>query len=91
MRSLKVHNIKLHNRYGDKLWLELVEPDLYRLGGEAKYCRFGGKQGQDYVDYDDLGFFDPSGGPFISEGYPVEGKAVKQIMCRKDGTYFRVE
>lgn len=86
-----MHKIPLHNRYHNKLWLELVEPDLYKLGGEAKYCRYGGKQGQTTLDYNDLGFVDPSGGPFIAAGYPVEGRAIKQIMCREDGVYFRVE
>ena len=81
---------KITNRYGDKLWFEQVEPDVYKLGGVVEHCRIGLKEGQGAVDYNDLGFFDPMGGPFISEGYPVGDKQVKQIMCREDGVYFRV-
>jgi hypothetical protein len=56
--------------------------------------RFGGKEGQDGIDRTDLGFFDPSGGPFVAVGSKiysdeihngVEGSmplTVKRIMDR---------
>lgn len=90
-----MHNIPLHNRYHNKLWLELVEPDLYQLQGDLQYCRMGAKPGEDGIDYCDsgfeLGFVDPSGGPFISPGFPVGDKVVKQIMSNKAGIYLKVE
>jgi hypothetical protein len=86
-----MRKLTLPNRYGDQLWFELVEPNLYKLCGDLEYCRFGGKPDQNPVDYNDLAFFDPSGGPFISEGYPIEGKVVKQITVINGEVYFRVE
>jgi hypothetical protein len=36
-----------------------------------KYSRYGGKEGQDGIDMTDLGFFDPSGGPYVAIGSKI--------------------
>jgi hypothetical protein len=41
------------------IWFNMDEEHI-------KYMRFGGKEGQDGIDRTDLGFFDPSGGPFVA-------------------------
>jgi hypothetical protein len=56
------------------------------------YCRYGGKEGAQSIDFSDLGFFDPAGGPFISAGFPIPilGKKVKKISIKKHGDGERV-
>lgn len=71
----------MRNRYGDEYWFEQVDGNVYRLAGDLKYWRFGGKEGQDGVVFSDLGFCDPSGGPFIEVGMELRdlGKKVTHI------------
>lgn len=56
------------------------------------YCRFGGKEHAESIDYSDLGFIDPAGGPFISPGFPIPilGKKVKKISIKKHGDAERI-
>ena len=42
------------------------------------------------VDYKDLGFFDPSGGPFISEGFEFHGMKVKRIFVEEGKIFVEV-
>lgn len=74
----------MRNRYGDEYSFEAVDANTYRLVGELKYWRFGGKEGQESIDMNDLGFADPSGGPFISMGYQIEGRKVINISAAGD-------
>lgn len=74
----------MKNRYGDEYWFDQVQPRLYTIKGELKYWRFGGKEGQERIDDNDLGFVDPSGGPFIGIGYMIEGRKVKRISASGD-------
>lgn len=69
----------MRNRYGEQYDFELVKENTYKFVGNTKWCRFGGKENASGVDHSDLGFFDPSGGPFISEGYLINDKPVKRI------------
>jgi hypothetical protein len=40
-------------------------------GDSMKYCRMGGKEGQEGIDPNDLGMFDPSGGPYVAIGSKI--------------------
>ena len=87
----------MKNRYGVEYSFVKYDDNLYRFNMDEehmKYMRFGGKEGQDGIDRTDLGFFDPSGGPFVVVGSKiywneihngVEGSTpltVKRIMDR---------
>lgn len=74
----------MRNRYGDEYWFEKVSDNSYVIKGDLKYWRYGGKEGQERVDVSDLGFVDPSGGPFISIGYGIEGRKVVKINAEGD-------
>lgn len=80
----------MRNRYGDEYEFVKVDENTYTITGDLKYWRFGGKEGQDRVNDDDLGFVDPSGGPFISMGYMIEGRPVKNIRAVGDRIFFGV-
>jgi hypothetical protein len=81
----------MRNRYGDEYTFEKVGENTYTIKGDLNYWRFGGKEGQQGIDDNDLGFVDPSGGPFISMGYMIEGRAVKRISLSGDEILFEVE
>ena len=81
----------MKNRYGDVYDFLKISDNEYKFVGEVKYCRFGGKEGQQFVDVNDLGFFDPSGGPFISEGFVIEGRKVNRIKSTEHGIFLEVE
>ena len=72
----------MKNRYGDEYLFKKVSENTYIINGALKYWRFGGKEGG--IDMNDLGFVDPSGGPFISPGYVIEGRKVKRISASGD-------
>jgi hypothetical protein len=79
---VRVTNIKtgiipskvMSNRYGDYYWWEPISEGKYRFqmtGSSMEYGRRGGKEGTSGLDNDDLGMFDPSGGPYISLGAEI--------------------
>jgi hypothetical protein len=43
------------------------------------------------MNYSDLGFVDPSGGPYIAKGYLIEGRKVVRIAAAAEKLYFEVE
>jgi hypothetical protein len=64
----------MSNRYGDYYWWEPISEGKYRFqmtGSSMEYGRRGGKEGTSELDNDDLGMFDPSGGPYISLGAEI--------------------
>lgn len=79
------------NRYGVEYTFEKVADNTYTIKGALEYWRYGGQEGQDRIDYDNLGFVDPSGGPFIGIGYMIEGRKVTRIRSRDDQLLFEVE
>jgi hypothetical protein len=81
----------MRNRYGDEYWFEQTSDNVYTIKGDLKYWRYGGKEGQDTLDDSDLGFVDPSGGPFISVGYQINGRTVKRISAHGDEIFFEVD
>jgi hypothetical protein len=96
----------MKNRYGVEYSYVKYDDNLYRFNMDEehiKYMRFGGKEDQDGIDRTDLGFFDPSGGPFvvvgskiywdeINEGTKQEPLTVTKIMDRgAEGLFVEVE
>ena len=69
---------------GDKIFRFEGSPSM------MKYYRFGGKSYAEGVDYKDLGFFDPSGGPFISEGFEIHGMKVNRIFVEEGKIFVEV-
>lgn len=81
----------MKNRYGDEYSFEKVDENTYTIVGDLKYWRYGGQDGQERIDYNNLGFVDPSGGPFISVGYSIEGRKVTCISMVGEKIHFEVE
>jgi len=81
----------MKNRYGDEYNFVKVNDNTYTIVGNLNYWRYGGKEGQNGIDDNDLGFVDPSGGPFISIGYKIEGRTVNRIRAEGDQIYFVVD
>jgi hypothetical protein len=81
----------LRNRYGDRYNFISTGPNTYTVGGELQYWRYGGKEGEERIDLDNLGFADPSGGPFISVGYIIDGRPIKRIYVQGDKLMFEVQ
>ena len=69
----------MKNRYGDIYHFEKLSENTYTIVGDLKYWRYGGREGQQKMDMNDIGFVDPSGGPFISIGDVIEGRRVTRI------------
>lgn len=85
---------KYKNRYDDEYWFENIEPGKYRfvmLGNSMKYCRFGGLEMQKGIDDNNLGMFDPSGGPYIAIGTELPFGIVKHIQLVDDNIILTVE
>lgn len=76
----------MKNRYGDEYSFELVSENTYTIVGDLKYWRFGGLENQTELTMDELGFVDPSGGPFIGIGDTLPGmkNVVKRIRIDKE-------
>lgn len=81
----------MRNRYGNEYWFEPVGENTYRIAGQLDYWRFGGNEGEESVDMNNLGFADPSGGPFIARGYQVEGRVVVRIRSVDNQVLLDVE
>lgn len=80
----------MKNRYGNEYNFEKISDNTYKIVGELQYWRCGGKEGQERVDESDLGFVDPSGGPFIALGYTIEGRKVTRIRAEGESFLFEV-
>jgi len=81
----------MKNRYGNEYHFVKTGDNEYTIKGELTHWRFGGKEGEEGVSSSDLGFVDPSGGPFISIGYEIEGRKVTNIASNSEGIFFTVE
>jgi hypothetical protein len=79
------------NRDGVEYSFEPVNENTYTIVGDLKYWRYGGREGQEQMDFTDLGFVDPSGGPFIELGMRIEGREVNRIRSQGDQIYFEVK
>ena len=88
----------MKNRYGVDYSFTRVEDHTYRFNiaeSEMSVLRMGGQDYQDEIDMEDLGFFDPSGGPFVEVGSKIywgkEPLTVTRIMSREDGIFVEAE
>lgn len=87
-------NKKYVNRYRDEYQF-IKESDtvyLFDMSGDSmKWCRFGGKEGESRINDFDLGFIDPSGGPFLEpDGFTIDGHDVVRIFF-DNGLKFEVK
>lgn len=74
----------MKNRYGDEYSFVKLTENTYTIKGDLNYWRFGGREGQSEMDMSDLGFVDPSGGPFIGIGMKIEGREIRRIAASGD-------
>ncbi len=81
----------MKNRYGNEYHYKQLDGNTYTIVGELSYWRYGGKEGQTEMDFSDLGFVDPSGGPFISVGGTIEGRKISRIRAEGEQLFFEVE
>ena len=82
------------NRFGDTYFWKDLGDDRYLFvmdGDWLKYARAGGRKNSKSIDMDDLGMFDPSGGPYVAIGSIVEAKKVIHIKHTEDGYVVTVE
>ena len=68
------------NRYGNEYWFAEAGEKILSVEGDLDYWRFGGKEGIDGINENDLGFADPSGGPFLTAGYNTGMGIVKRVF-----------
>lgn len=68
------------NRYNNVYWFEQCGEKVFRVCGELKYWRYGGKEYQVGIDFNDLGFADPSGGPFFCQNQELPVGKVKRVF-----------
>ena len=87
----------MKNRYGVEYSFTRVEDRTYRFNiaeSETSVMRMGGREEAE-IDMEDLGFFDPSGGPFVEVGSKIywdkEPLTVTRIMSREDGIFVEAE
>jgi hypothetical protein len=87
----------MKNRYGVDYEFTRVQDRTYRFHMEERgmeYMRMGGRE-EAGINMEDLGFFDPSGGPFVEVGskiyYGKEPLTVTRIMSREDGIFVEAE
>jgi hypothetical protein len=81
----------MKNRYGNEYSYEKIDENTYTIVGELNYWRYGGREGQNEMDFSDLGFVDPSGGPFIAVGSTIEGRKINRIRAVGEQLFFEVE
>lgn len=74
----------MKNRYGDVYSFVKESEDTFRITGDLKHWRFAGREGQQQMDFNDLGFVDPSGGPFIELGMQLDGRKIVRIRAGGD-------
>jgi len=83
-------SVQYTNRYGDSYtWIKVSE-NIYEFtidGDSMKWCRYGGKEGNESVDTSNLGMFDPSGGPYVCLGMEIDGKPITRIYSEVDKMY----
>jgi hypothetical protein len=86
---------KYRNRYGDTYYYEQTENEkVFKFvmeGDSMRWCRFGGKEGQDSVDMNELGMFDPSGGPYVEIGSTLCIGKVKRLYHGGENVMIEVE
>jgi len=85
--------LKYKNRHNVEYSFDPVDENTYMFNmdpEEMHYMRWGGNEGEEGIDQMNLGFIDPSGGPFLSRGMDIKGKIVKRIYYKEDKFYLEV-
>ena len=82
----------MRNRYGDEYSFVSLQPDVYAIVGNLSYWRYGGLPDEDEINENNLGFVDPSGGPFLEVGQMLPGtnRKITRIFV-KNQICFEVE
>jgi len=75
----------MKNRYGDEYFFKQLTEDPYTIEGDLKYWRSG------HNEDGSIAFVDPSGGPFINVGYPINNKVVSNITIKNNQIIFTVK
>ena len=76
----------MRNRHGVEYTFVKVDDKLYRFDMSEEgmeYMRLGGKDGQQGIDYRDLGMFDPSGGPYVAVGGKIYWDEIHEATEQK--------
>lgn len=81
----------MRNRYGVEYSFEKINENTYTIVGKLDYWRYGGQDGREFIDYNNLGFVDPSGGPFITTGGIINGRKIVRISLVAEQLHFEVE
>lgn len=95
----------MKNRYGKEYSFVKYDDNLYRFNmseEDMKYMRYGGKDHEEGIDMNDLGMFDPSGGPYVAVGSKIYWDEIKdaveqsplivtKIFVRDDEIFVEVE
>jgi len=82
------------NRYGDEYSWHKISEGVYQFtmaGDSLRWCRYGGRVGQDTLDLTDLGMFDPSGGPYVSINTEIDGQPISRIYIEDSSKNVYVE
>ena len=82
------------NRYGDEYSWHKISAGVYQFiitGNSMQSCRFGGRLGQDTLDLNNLGMFDPSGGPYVSLNTEIDGLPISRIYIEDESKNVCVE
>lgn len=74
----------MKNRYGDEYEFKIIDDNTMTITGDLKHWRFGGKEGIPGVSMEDLGFVDPSGGPFLSADSTINGRYINRISFDRE-------
>jgi len=83
------------NRYGDTYFWHPIDENTYEFKMQGDdllgHCRMGFKvSDEEKVDYTDLLFFDPSGGPFVDYVTIIDGRKVCHIEHHNGRFYVEV-
>ena len=82
----------MRNRYGDEYSFVALGDNTYTIVGNLNYWRYGGLPYEDEINENNLGFVDPSGGPFLELGQmlPSVNRKITRIFV-KNQICFEVE
>lgn len=83
----------MKNRHGIEYSFVKVGDNLYRFDMAEEgmdYMRIGGKEGQERMDYNDLGMFDPSGGPYVAVGERIFWDEIQGATAHSPLTVTRI-
>lgn len=78
---------KYTNRYGVEYEFVKIDENrvLFDMDSESlSYCRLGGFDYQEGVDWDNLSYFDPAGGPMIGVETEIDGRKVVRVSSAED-------